>query len=74
MGCREAGAQTIWTSREIWIRRVFEIKENKFNELFLLVKYDDNAEVYLNGEKIFSQDVAPRGIKRFPFRNPPNDN
>jgi len=67
MGSKEAGGQTIWTSREVWIRRVFEIRENKFNELVLLVKYDDNAEVYLNGEKIFSTGCCSSGFKEIPI-------
>jgi hypothetical protein len=63
MGSKEAGAQTSWTSREIWIRRVFEMKDLKFNDLVLLVKYDDNAEIYLNGEKIFTTGCCSSGYK-----------
>jgi len=63
MGSKEAGAQTSWTSREIWIRRVFEMKDLKFNDPVLLVKYDDNAEIYLNGEKIFTTGCCSSGYK-----------
>src|SRR4030095_7708993 len=67
LGSKEAGAQTLWTSREVWIRRVIEIRELNFNELVLLVKYDDNAEVYLNGEKIFSTGCCSSGFKEIPI-------
>ncbi len=68
MGAKEAGSQTIWTSREIWIRREFEISNLKLNDPILLVKYDDNAEVYFNGEKIFSTGCCSSGYKEIPIR------
>lgn len=53
-GTKDAGSKTIWTSREIWIRRVFDLQSVNVNELLLRTKYDDNVEIYLNGEKIFN--------------------
>ena len=53
-GTKNMNPQTEWTSREIWIRRTFDIQSLNFNELLLKTKYDDNVEIYLNGEKIFS--------------------
>ena len=53
-GTKNVSPQTEWTSREIWIRRTFDIQSLNFNELLLKAKYDDNVEIYLNGEKIFS--------------------
>ena len=53
-GTKELEPKTVWTSREIWIRRTFDIQNTIINELFLRTKYDDNVEVYLNGEKIFN--------------------
>ena len=53
-GTTNISPQTEWTSREIWIRRTFDLQSMNFNELLLKTKYDDNVEVYLNGEKIFS--------------------
>ncbi len=53
-GTSNADPQTIWTSREIWIRREFDLQPEKINELVLKTKYDDNVEIYLNGEKIFN--------------------
>ena len=53
-GTKGVEPQTIWTSREIWIRRTFDIQNININELLLKTKYDDNIEIYLNGEKIFT--------------------
>jgi Domain of unknown function (DUF4965)/Domain of unknown function (DUF1793)/Domain of unknown function (DUF5127)/Domain of unknown function (DUF4964) len=53
-GTKDAGLKTIWTSREIWIRRVFDLQSVNVNELLLRTKYDDNVEIYLNGEKLFN--------------------
>lgn len=53
-GTKDAGSKTIWNSREIWIRRVFDLQSTNVNELLLRTKYDDNVEIYLNGEKIFN--------------------
>lgn len=62
-GSNGTNAQTTWTSREVWIRRTFEYSGNNINELTLLAKYDDDAEVYLNGEKIFSTGCCSGGYK-----------
>lgn len=53
-GTKNMSPQTEWASREIWIRRTFDLQSMNFNELLLKTKYDDNVEIYLNGEKIFS--------------------
>jgi hypothetical protein len=53
-GTKEQDPQTVWTSREIWIRRIFDLQNTDIHELLLKTKYDDNVEIYLNGEKIFN--------------------
>ncbi|HEV8286071.1 MAG TPA: DUF1793 domain-containing protein [Chitinophagaceae bacterium] len=53
-GTKEQDPQTVWTSREIWIRRTFDWQARQVNEMLLKTKYDDNVEIYLNGEKIFN--------------------
>lgn len=53
-GTKEQEPQTLWTSRDIWIRKEFNWQASTVNQLFLRTKYDDNVEIYLNGEKIFS--------------------
>lgn len=44
---------TVWTSHDIWARRVFSLQKMDYNKLFLMIQHDDNAEVYLNGELIY---------------------
>jgi hypothetical protein len=44
---------TKWETREIWMRRTFVIKDIDFKNLSLVLKHDDGAEVYLNGEEIY---------------------
>ena len=53
-GTKDVDPQTVWTSREIWIRRTFEGQPANIHELLLQAKYDDNVEIYINGEKIFN--------------------
>ncbi len=51
---REAGG-TLWRSRNIWVRRTFELESTAdLRKLLLKLNHDDNTEVYLNGEKIYS--------------------
>jgi len=69
LGSPTTGAQTVWNSRDVWIRRTFELKSNLNNELVLMVKYDDNAEVYLNGTKIFSTGCCSSGFKQIAISN-----
>ncbi|WP_153796658.1 glutaminase family protein [Foetidibacter luteolus] len=45
---------TPWFSKNIWVRRTFTLSQTNFNKLYLKIKHDDNAEVYLNGEKVYS--------------------
>jgi hypothetical protein len=45
--------KTLWTSKNIWIRRKFTINETITQPLFLKLQHDDNVEVYLNGELVY---------------------
>ena len=45
--------KTIWTSKNIWVRRTFVLNSNSFKKVFLKLQHDDNVEVYLNGKSIF---------------------
>ncbi|HRO44350.1 DUF4965 domain-containing protein [Agriterribacter sp.] len=53
-GDNESTAKTLWKSHDIWVRRSFVWNGGDVNGLFLKLLHDDNAEVYLNGEKIYS--------------------
>ncbi|MEP6951982.1 MAG: DUF4965 domain-containing protein [Ginsengibacter sp.] len=45
---------TGWFSKDLWVRRSFTLNKVDYDKLFLKIKHDDNTEVYLNGEKIYS--------------------
>ncbi|GEO03853.1 glutaminase [Adhaeribacter aerolatus] len=45
--------KTLWESKNLWVRRTFNLDKVDFNKLFLKLNHDDNIEVYLNGEKIY---------------------
>ena len=47
-------SKTMWLSKNIWVRRTFTLDRLDFNNLFLKLQHDDNAEVYLNGKQIYS--------------------
>ncbi len=42
-------ARTEWKTPDIWIRQEFEIKELSTKELGISIRYDEDAEVYING-------------------------
>jgi hypothetical protein len=48
-------AKTLWQSKNIWMRRAFSIDNPHIDQLFLKLYHDDNVEVYLNGEKVYTK-------------------
>lgn len=47
-------AATHWDSKNLWTRRTFDLKQVPSEPVFLKLQHDDNVEVYLNGEQIYS--------------------
>jgi hypothetical protein len=47
-------AKTVWRSKHLWTRREFDLQKTDFNKLYLKINHDDNVEVYINGEKVYS--------------------
>ena len=45
---------TEWKTHDIWMRRTFTAGEEAFNKLFVRIAHDDDAEVFLNGQKVYS--------------------
>ena len=56
------GAQsmsTLWKTKDIWVRREFEIPEDlTTDETFLIYSHDDNIEIYLNGKELVNSGFA----------------
>ena len=47
-------AKTAWTSKNLWVRRSFDLADPMLKDLTLKLNHDDNIEVYLNGNLIYS--------------------
>jgi hypothetical protein len=45
---------TTWTSKDIWVRRSFQLGDLNIGQLVLQLKNDDDVEVFINGSKVFS--------------------
>jgi hypothetical protein len=43
---------TEWNTRDIWLRRSFDLKEVPDGDLFAKMHHDEDAELYLNGQLI----------------------
>lgn len=54
-GDDKSSNKTVWNTSDIWYRRVFSINKLNLKKIYLKLNHDDNVEVYLNGEKIYSK-------------------
>jgi hypothetical protein len=52
-GDNTAFAKTKWISPDLWVRRSFPQEDTGKGNLFLKIRHDDHAEVYLNGTLIY---------------------
>ena len=48
-------AKTVWKSKDLWVRRVFTLDNTQIDHLLLKLHHDDNIEVYLNEQKIYTK-------------------
>jgi len=48
------GIRTPWTSSDIWLRRAFEAGDSSVADAALVIFYDEDTEIYVNGKKIWS--------------------
>jgi len=51
----EKSGKTVWKTDNIWVRRTFTLNEIPERKMYLKIFHDDNVEVYLNGEKVYSR-------------------
>jgi hypothetical protein len=66
-GDNKGVAKTLWLTKDIWIRRTFTLDHVDYKNLFLKLQHDDNAEVYLNGEKIYDYAGWLPKLQHFAF-------
>ncbi|WP_018614657.1 glutaminase domain-containing protein [Segetibacter koreensis] len=62
-------AKTFWGSKDIWVRRSFTLNNANVHQLFLKLHHDDNVEVYLNGEKVYTCDCWNGKVENFPLED-----
>ncbi|RFM34060.1 glutaminase family protein [Chitinophaga silvisoli] len=66
-GDDEKNVKTLWKSDNIWVRRIFTIKNPaSINDLLLKLNHDDNVEVFLNGNKIYEATGWTNNFKYLP--------
>ncbi len=68
-GDENSSAKTKWNSKNIWVRRTFNVVTPYVKDLFLKIQHDDNCEVYLNGEKIYDYQGFLNKVKYIPVDN-----
>lgn len=60
------GVKTNWRTPEIWLRRSFEAPAGGIQDAALVIFHDEDAEVYVNGEKIWGGKGYLTGYKIYP--------
>jgi hypothetical protein len=64
---------TEWKTRDIWLRRSFDLKEVPKGDLFAKMHHDEDAELYLNGQLVAKRRGYRDGYGIIPLdaRRPP---
>jgi hypothetical protein len=52
-GDKDSRPGTVWNTRDIWVRREFDLQDLNIEQLILQLKHDDDVEVFINGEKVY---------------------
>jgi hypothetical protein len=52
-GNKEAKPATEWNTKDIWVRRNFDVFDLDIEQLLLYLRNDDDVQVYINGEKVY---------------------
>jgi len=65
-------ARTLWNTKNIWMRRTFQLNKLNLNKLFLKIHHDDNVEVYINGEMVFTVKGWNGKYQNFPLSDAVN--
>ena len=59
---------TAWDTKEIWVRRTFNYDGASIDYLLAKLRYDEDVEVYLNGNKIYScANCYVTSVKTYPL-------
>lgn len=60
--------RTEWRTSDIWIRRTFELKAADVSDLQLIIHHDEDAEVYLNGQRVLETTGYTTGYAVMPMK------
>ena len=63
----EGVSKTLWTSRDIWFRRTFDLENTNLEAPLLKLQYDDDVEVFLNGDLIYTANCCAGKYKLLPM-------
>jgi hypothetical protein len=59
-------ASTKWVTKNIWVRRLFNIDDLNIEKLILQLRHDDDVEVYINGLPAYNcKDCYVSSIKEY---------
>ncbi|RXK49721.1 glutaminase family protein [Aquirufa rosea] len=59
---------TAWNSKNIWVRRTFDLEDLDIDQLILQLRHDDDVEVYLNGYPVyFCENCHTKQLKEYPL-------
>ncbi len=56
---------TKWTSSDIWLRQEFDCSSTNFNSAAIVLFYDEDTQVYVNGKEVFTVKGYSNGFKAF---------
>ena len=57
--------KTEWRTDDIWLRQEFKCNSTSFDTAAVVVAYDEDTEIYVNGKKIFTVTGHTNGFKVF---------
>jgi len=66
IGGEGRNVETAWTSKQIWLRKKFDMPESNCAEPILSVFHNDSAEIYINGVIAASETGAINGYALIP--------
>ncbi|QCR21165.1 glutaminase family protein [Pontibacter sp. SGAir0037] len=61
--------KTNWDSNNLWARRTFTLDDPNLDKLVLKINYDDNVEVYLNGEEVYRHTGWTDKLQHIPLKD-----
>jgi hypothetical protein len=64
----DGAAATPWKTKDIWIRRTFDMKGDVPEQVLLQLRHDDDVEVWLNGTRVYDCAECNVGsLKSYPL-------